>query len=55
MLDGAQRMIATLKSDPSRKSAVDAMRSHEVMAIEQYLISERDGATFSGVGRWRRI
>jgi len=30
MLDGAQRMIATLKSDPSRKSAVDAMRSHEM-------------------------
>jgi len=30
MLDGAQRMIATLKSDPNRKSGIDAMRSHEM-------------------------
>ena len=35
MLDGAQRMIAELKSDPNRKvkSDLDVARSHEVLFL----------------------
>ncbi len=34
MLDGAQRMIAELKSDPNKrvKSEMEAARSHEVIS-----------------------
>ena len=54
MLDGAQRMIATLKADPNRKTGVDAMRSHEVL-IWQWLKSTNNNWNQSILlSRWRR-